>query len=288
MKPHIKISKQYGRFNDKYTGKVNGKESHIDLTDKYIKQIHGKGADDIIMQRGSGTLNPIDGAPEYFWRPDKWIKRKMGEWSDKISDRTQDAGQPDTMWDSVQAALGWGEYSDEERERARAEGQLGGMLTTGMEGAISGREKMEGFIDTQLGEKMKSFDLQGDKLDLQDQAISQGGVQARRAAMAQANQSQGKFAASGAVNQMNDQMRQQAYMLGQQRQMGREGIALGREGIDLQRDQAYTQAEVDKYKVGVDTEAALARMLSDYMSATGGEAPEEMMDMFTNYLEDNA
>ena len=70
--------------------------------------------------------------------------------------------------------------------------------------------------------------------------------------------------------------------------MGREGIALGREGIDLQRDQAYTQAEVDKYKVGVDTEAALARMLSDYMSATGGEAPEEMMDMFTNYLEDNA
>ena len=48
MVPHVKISKQYGRFTDKYISKVDGKKAHTDLTDKYIRQVHGKNADDVI------------------------------------------------------------------------------------------------------------------------------------------------------------------------------------------------------------------------------------------------
>ena len=283
MKPHIKISKQYGRFADKYIGKVAGETSHIDLTDKYIKKVHGKDADAIIQQRGSGTRNPIDGAPEYG-RIGNWINKKLGQAVDVVSDRMVDAGAPGSLWDTIQMGFGWGEYSDENREMARREGQLTDMLGTSMTGAIAGQKKMEGFLDEQYGQKLEAFDLQEDKLNLQADAITTGGISARNQMTSTANAYQGKLAGSGAVSGMQEQMKTKAYELGGQRATGREGINISMKGIDLGRDQAYTQTEVDKYKVGQDTGAAIARMLADFMSATGGEVPEEFMSMYEDYM----
>ena len=66
---------------------------------------------------------------------------------------------------------------------------------------------------------------------------------------------------------------------------GRKDILSQRELIAGQERQATTQSEIDKYKYGTETSTAMAKMMSDYMAATGEDVPEEFYDMFTEYSE---
>jgi len=146
-----------------------------------------------------------------------------------------------------------------------------------MESIISQSKEMTGeggYFDQQLEQEMEGFDIQGAQ-------ITAGGQQARNQAVQATNQvatqvGQAGFAGSGAADNLQQQMLTQSYGAGQQRQFGREGIDLGRQ-------KAITADDLKRVKYEGDTQAALASMITSYMSATGEDVPDEMMDLFQEY-----
>ena len=131
-----------------------------------------------------------------------------------------------------------------------------------------------GYFDQQLGQEMAGFDLQGEQ-------IAASGVQARNQFTNQANQVATQFggsgiASSGAQQQTQQQLLTQAYGAGQQRQFGHDTIELGRQ-------KALTADDLKRVKYEGDTQSALASMITSYMSATGEDVPDEMMDLWTEY-----
>ena len=64
-------------------------------------------------------------------------------------------------------------------------------------------------------------------------------------------------------------------------------IGTGRTLLASQERGAETQADIDIAQGKQRTQASLASMLSDYMSATGETIDSGYMDMFTDYMEGN-
>ena len=268
--PYVKPSSRYGRFSDRKDrggkiAKIKGRTSHIDAVDDAILSVWDKKtADDLIVARGAGTKNPVDGAPEYSaGLIIAGIGAAVGLYG---------LGSSQGWW-------GTGKEEKEERERRQESitGQLDPMLKGSMADLNKSREAMlgeGGFFDQQLGQQHRKFDLQ-------EENITEGGIVSRKQAANRAQQANAQIgqtglAGSGAAENLQRQLTEGAYQQGTQRQFGRENIEIG-------RDMAETAAGVQrsKYETGVNQQ--FARMVGDYMSATGEALPDDLMQLFEEY-----
>jgi len=295
---------QYGKFNSLYgTGDhpseggsvVKGVSGPIHVmagVESDIMKEHGPEGEYILMQKkgyNSFAEVPVseDGNRMYGW---------MRDWSSKITERYARSGgkEPEGIWDTAQLAFGWGEYSEEQLDVAETERRLGDLLGTGFESLQKGTDKMlgtddeVGFIDKQLQEQLEQFgtrkemlDTASGRLDTQTAGIQQSMKQYGGTRDIQKKTGLVTGGPDFALEDVETQGKLQMSNIG----AGRKDILSQRELIAGQERQAMTQAEIDKYKYGTQTSTAMAKMMSDYMSATGEDVPEEFYDMFTEYSE---
>ena len=273
-KPYIKPSAKYGIGADHKSrggsiAKVHGKDAHIDLTDKYIKLVWDtKTADDLIVARGKGTRNVVDGAKNY----DFGLTLAIGS----LLVAGYGMGSSQGWW-----GKGKKEKEDREKDLANVKGDLSPMLEQGMFATQeAGREMLGegGFFDQQLQQQMGKFGVQ-------EKGIEQGGIASRQQAAARSQQAQQQagvsgITSSGSQQDVQQQMLSGAYAQGGQRQLGRENIQLGRE-------QATTASDIQRTKYTQGMNQQLARMMGDYISATGESVPDDMMKMWEEYTSEN-
>ena len=292
--PHGKFNSLYGTGDHpseggKIVDGVDGK-IHImgdDIEDAIMK-IHPKEGEYILMQRnGYSSLAEVpvseDGNRKYS-RFSKWLEKKQKNYMDRM----RRGGSPESMWDRVQLQMGWGEYSEEELTEADVEKRLGSFMETGFENLQAGTDKMVGqggFIQEQLGEQLEQFGIRkdmlataGEKTELQAVGVQQsmeqyGGVrdQQKQTGLITDN--------SPALEKIETQGEMGMQNIG----LARQDIASQRKLIAGQEGSARTQAELDEYKFTTQTSSAMAKMMSDYMSATGEDVPEEFYTLFEDY-----
>ena len=171
--------------------------------------------------------------------------------------------------DPLQQALNIGEYSDEAQRNVELEGMLGSQIGS----AITGQGEMEGFIGEQLAEQKIQFGAKREQFDTQTTGVQQGMGQ-----YAGARDIQKKTGLITDTSPALETMETQGKM-----QMA--NIGTGRTLLASQERGAETQADIDIAQGKQRTQASLASMLSDYMTATGETIDSSFMDMFTDYQE---
>ena len=289
---------QYGKFNSLY-----GTGDHPSEGGKIVEGVEGK----IHIQGGSkdGKFSRVEGdIMKAHPKEGEYILAQRNGYSSlaevPVSEegkRMYVSGLPTfgmPSWDRIQKAWGWGEYSEEAIAEEEIETRLGDFLKTGFESLQKGTDKMlgtddeVGFIDKQLQEQLEEFgtrkemlDTAAGRLDTQTAGIQQSMKQYGGTRDIQKKTGLVTGGPDFALEDIETQGEMQMSNIG----AGRKDILSQRELIAGQERQATTQSEIDKYKYGTETSTAMAKMLSDYMAATGEDVPEEFYDMFTEYSE---
>ena len=279
----------HGKFNSKLVPGRNGK-MRIHETDNrpiegMISKIYpAKEAEEILSIRSEGVQDfDADGNPQYIWGMVAGGLAAAGAAYGmyKGAKKRGHSGLNFSKWSlgdihgsqTVAKTMGWGKYYAEEKKKETLDKMMPGQMEDIM-GQSEAMLEDGGYFDQQLGQEMAGFDLQGEQ-------IAASGVQARNQFTNQANQVATQFggsgiASSGAQQQTQQQLLTQAYGAGQQRQFGHDTIELGRQ-------KALTADDLKRVKYEGDTQSALASMITSYMSATGEDVPDEMMDLWTEY-----
>ena len=298
--PHGKFNSLYGTGDHpseggKIVDGVDGK-IHImgDNIEDAIMKIHPEEGEYILMQRNgynSFAEVPVseDGNRKYS-RFSKWLEKKQKKHLSNISDRFYRGGAPESMWDRVQLQMGWGEYSEEELTEADVEKRLGSFMETGFENLQAGTDKMVGeggFIQKQLSEQLEQFGIKKDMLTTAGQRLDTQttGVQTSMGQYAGARDIQKQTGLITDTSPALETIETQGEMGMQNIGFARKDIASQRELITGQEGAARTQADMDEYKFTTQTSSAMAKMMSDYMSATGEDVPEEFYTLFEDYSE---
>jgi len=299
--PHGKFNSLYGTGDHPSEGGkiVDGVDGKIHIMgdnniEDAIMKIHPEEGEYILMQRNgynSFAEVPVseDGNRKYS-RFSKWLEKKQKKHLSNISDRFYRGGAPESMWDRVQLQMGWGEYSEEELTEADVEKRLGSFMETGFENLQAGTDKMVGeggFIQKQLSEQLEQFGIKKDMLTTAGQRLDTQttGVQTSMGQYAGARDQQKKTGLITDTSPALETIETQGEMGMQNIGLARKDIASQRELITGQEGAARTQADMDEYKFTTQTSSAMAKMMSDYMSATGEDVPEEFYTLFEDYSE---
>lgn len=292
-------SNRYGKFDNLY-----GTGDHPSEGGKVVKGVNGniriqaglesdimkanpEEGEYVLMQRkGYKSFNDVpvddDGLRSYGWWSD--FKKKTGS---RLS-RGADAGYEDPgAWDTIQASFGWGEYSDDELSQAETDITLTDMLGTSMGNIESGTTNMMSFIDKQYAENLKMFDIeeQGFKAQAQKLDLAETDIQSNMGQSIQANQNaqiRSGMVGTPVTNNIEAEERAGTRAI-QNVGMGREELGRQEDMFAIKKDQALTQSEIDKYKVGSDNASAMASLLTSYMSATGEDIPDEFSNLFEEF-----
>ena len=190
------------------------------------------------------------------------------------------------------------------------------MFQIGVSDIRTGTETMFDFMDTTLQQQLqqfgyeqdildiqgKGYDIQGRRLDIKEESLvadtrnirrdmekyGGGGQQEVRTGLQTGDD-------SIAIEKLEETGTAGMETIGRTR----EDIALGREEIELGMDTlavrgnilegkvetAETQAEIDKYNYSTAAGQQLANMMTQYMTATGEDIPDEFMSTYEEYME---
>ena len=309
---------QHGKFNSLYgTGDhpseggkivegVSGK-IHIrgDNVEDAIMKAHPKEGEYILAQRkgySSPSEAPVDENTGYRKYgdddPDFWAR------ATERQTRLHPGEAPEGTWNTIQSLFGWGEYSEDELGQAEIERRLGTMLETGFESLQAGSDKMlgsEGFIQQQLGEQLLQLGEQSTMYDIQEKGLD---IKEDQLAGQTTNvqRSMRQYGGARDIQKKTGLIGDQTLALEDIEFAGKTGmtdvgygyknVALGRETIGSQRNVlaskmrgAETSAEMQEFQYQTQTEQAMAKMMTDYMSATGEDVPEEFYTLFEDYSE---
>lgn len=288
---------RYGKFNSLYgTGDhpseggkiVDGVDGKIHImagVESDIMKAHPKEGEYILMQKkgyDSFAEVPVseDGYRRYGWRDalsNAWrgLDTLAGGYlpggiaPQHTQDQTFGERFDQNIGDPLQQALNIGEYSEEAKRNVELEKMLGSQIGS----AITGQGEMEGFIGDQLAEQKIQFGAKRQQFDTQTTGVQEGMGQ-----YAGARDVQKKTGLITDTSPALEAMETQGEM-----QMA--NIGVGRTLLASQERGAETQAEIDIAQGKQRTQASLASMLSDYMTATGETIDEGYLDMFTDYQE---
>ena len=302
---------QYGKFGDHVSqgGKVvKGIDGPIHIEggiESDIMKEHGPEGEYILMQKqgyesfAEVPVNETTGYKEY-----SWLSKKLDNaWNSITGSNTYQAMdslvggylpggmQPgdetwregmDRVWsDPIQKKLGLGEHDPTYQRNEALEKMLGSQIGS----AITGQGEMEGFIGQQLDEQMTQFGVKRDMLSTASGKLDTQttGVQQSMGQYGGARDQQKKTGlitdTSPALEAMETQGEMQMANIG----AGRKDISSQRQMIGSQERGAQTQADIDIAQGKQRTQASLASMLSDYMTATGETIDEGYLDMFSDY-----
>jgi len=272
--PHGKFNSLYGTGDHpseggKIVDGVDGKIRIMAGVESDIMKAHPKEGEYILMQKkGYDSFADVPVSEDGYRRyggPNPGAWGKIGSWLDK------------NIVDPIQQGLSIGEYDPENIATKNVEKRLGGFLEQGFENLQAGTDKMVGkggFIQEQLGEQLYQFGVKKEMLDTQTTGVQQSmgqyaGVrdqQKKTGLTTDTSSTVGKIETQGEMAMQN---------IGSQGKM-----------IEGQESAAITQAEIDEYKFTTQTSTAMAKMMSDYMNATGEDVPEEFYTLFQDYSEE--
>ena len=192
--------------------------------------------------------------------------------------------------DMLQKAFKIGEYDPDvikEKERNKELRELLGEQTAS---AIEGSEQMAGFIQDKMQQDLKGLDLDLEGLGIDEQGLDQDTITVQRGMKNQAAQVQDAERATGLMTDDTSMIEDIEYggtaeiaNIGRSRQK----IGIGREKIGIGKDTVRTQADIDIAQNRLSTQQALASMLSDYMTATGETLPDDQLQDFMDFIQDN-
>tara|TARA_R100000458_G_scaffold31199_1_gene28608 strand:- start:11614 stop:12579 length:966 start_codon:yes stop_codon:yes gene_type:complete len=289
---------------------ANNDDIHIqggvesDIYDVISKAHSPADAEDVLaVRKGYGSFNnaPMD--------------RTTGnrQYGDDYESRVDKIGEPEGWWQNIQAKRGWGRYNTEAMQQATLED----MFYSGYERMAQGTETMYGFIDEQLAEKMTQFGYQGDMLGAQEAMLGTAqdrlDIQSEQLGRAEAGTQRGMISQKRAIDQRagrtnlvtnTNQNRsiEELETTGKEAMLDigsrRKGIELSRQDLASQADilgsrrgilesqgrSAGIQAETDKYNLATTTGQQMAAMMTQYMTSTGEDIPDDFMKLYDEYM----
>ena len=269
-----------------------------------IMKVHGKEGERILSQRkgyGAPENSPVDSMSGYHKYGDDYTQ----------AERHERLGGSSGWWEGMQSRFGWGDYGDTEMMNAQLEGMFRGSYGN----LMSGTEDMFAFMDTQLQQQLyqggqqqemldidkRGLDVQGQKLDIAEAGLDRNVMQTRDNMAQYAGGTGGSRTGliTGSDQATIETLERQGTAamedIGRSRQninLQREEVALAGETLDArgnilesQMEGMETQMDISKFNYATSTGQQLANMMTQFMSATGEDIPDDFMDMYSEYME---
>lgn len=260
-----------------------------------------------IVKGVSGNIHVMSGV-------ESDIMKVHGPEGERILAQRQNRGIEDIRTDRNTGYKAYGIFGDSEADKQAD--TLEQMFQIGVSDIRTGTETMFDFMDTQLQQQLEQFGYQEDllgiqrkgfgieqeRLDIKEESLvadtrnirrgmeqyGGGGLQEVRTGLQ-----------TGDDNRMIEELEETGTAGMEAIGRTREDISLGREEIKLgmdtlgvkgnilegQMDVARTQTEIDKYNYTTAAGQQLANMMTQYMTATGEDIPDEFMSTYEEYME---